>query len=453
MPDDLLTSQNDLQQRGRCRHEVRVAWTNVPATVVVGTQWGDEGKAKVIDLLATRADMVVRFQGGHNAGHTVVVGDQKFAFRLIPAGALAGTRTVIGNGVVLDCETLLGEIDMLTSRGFDVSNLKISGNAHLIMPWHPILDTLAEQRRGDAALGTTKNGIGPAYVDKVAREGLRVQDLLAPERFKHRLHTVLAEKNELLTKIYGVDALDESAIAAQYLDDFAPRLAKYIDDTVGIVNDAIEAGEDVLFEGAQATFLDIDHGTYPFVTSSNPVAGTASVGSGVGPRHLTRIIGIAKAYVTRVGAGPFPTELHDEIGQGIRERGHEYGTNSKRPRRCGWFDGVMMRQAVRLNTLTELAVTKIDILDPLPLIKVCVGYDIDGELTTYLPGDLDKFARAKPVYEDHEGWLSDLSNARTLTDLPPLARRYLDRLGELSGVPVTIIGVGPGRDQVIEIPQ
>ncbi len=430
----------------------RVACSDVPGTVVVGTQWGDEGKAKVIDLLATRADMVVRFQGGHNAGHTVVVGKEKFAFRLIPSGVLAGARTVIGNGVVLDCATLLGEIDMLTSRGHDVSGLRISGNAHLIMPWHPILDTLAERRRGDAALGTTKNGIGPAYVDKVAREGLRVQDLLAPDRFRQRLATVLADKNDVLTKLYGVDALDGAAIEAQYLDEFAPRLAPYIADTVSIVNDAIESGEDVLFEGAQATFLDIDHGTYPFVTSSNPVAGTASVGSGVGPRHLTRIVGIAKAYVTRVGAGPFPTELHDETGQGLRDRGHEYGTVTGRPRRCGWFDGVMIRQAVRLNTLTELAVTKIDILDPLPTVNVCVAYDIDGERSSYLPGDLDRFARAVPVYEEHEGWRQDLSGARLLSDLPATARRYLDRLGELAGVPVTIIGVGAGRDQVIEIP-
>lgn len=424
----------------------------MPGTVVVGTQWGDEGKAKVIDLLATRADMVVRFQGGHNAGHTVVVNGERFAFRLIPSGVLAGTRTVIGNGVVLDCATLLGELDMLTSRGYDVSALQISGNAHLIMPWHPILDTLAERRRGDAALGTTKNGIGPAYVDKVAREGLRVQDLLAPDRFRQRLATVLAEKNEVLTKLYGADPLDYHDIETQYLHDFAPRLAPYIADTVSSVNDAIEGGADVLFEGAQATFLDVDHGTYPFVTSSNPVAGTASVGSGVGPRHLQRIVGIAKAYVTRVGAGPFPTELHDEVGQGLRDRGHEYGTVTGRPRRCGWFDGVMIRQAVRLNTLTELAVTKIDILDPLPTIKVCVAYEIDGERSAYLPGDLDRFARAVPVYEEHEGWLVDLSEARYLADLPASARRYLDRLGELAGAPVTIIGVGPGRDQVIEIP-
>jgi adenylosuccinate synthase len=424
----------------------------VPTTVVVGTQWGDEGKAKVIDLLATRADMVVRFQGGHNAGHTVVVDGQKFAFRLIPSGILAGTETVIGNGVVLDCATLLAEMDMLSSRGFDVSGLKISGNAHLIMPWHPLLDTLLERRRGDAALGTTKNGIGPAYVDKVAREGLRVQDLLVPDRFRQRLASVLAEKNEILTKLYGEQPLRQQDIELQYLDEFAPRLGPYIADTVGIINDAVEAGRNVLFEGAQATFLDVDHGTYPYVTSSNPVAGTASVGTGIGPRHLQRIVGIAKAYVTRVGAGPFPTELKDEIGEGIRSRGGEFGTVTGRPRRCGWFDGVMIRQAVRLNTLTELAVTKIDILDPLDQIRVCVGYNIDGERTSYLPGDLDRFARAVPVYEDHVGWKTDLSSARVVADLPSAARRYLDRLGELAGVPITIIGVGAGRDQVIELP-
>ncbi len=424
----------------------------MPGTVVVGTQWGDEGKAKVIDLLATRADMVVRYQGGHNAGHTVVVGDEKFAFRLIPSGVLAGTKTVIGNGVVVDCATLIGELDMLTGRGYDVSGLAISTNAHLIMPWHPLLDRLAEERRGALALGTTKNGIGPCYVDKVAREGLRMQDLLAPARFRDRLAYVLEEKNLILERIHGVAPLDANEIEELYLGIFAERLRTYITDTVAVVNDAIEAGKSVLFEGAQATFLDIDHGTYPFVTSSNPVAGTASVGSGVGPRALGRIVGIAKAYVTRVGAGPFPTELDNEIGEFLRTRGAEFGTVTGRPRRCGWFDGVMIRQAVRLNSLTEIAVTKIDILDPFETVKVCVAYDIDGERTTYLPGDLDRFAQAVPVYEDHEGWNTDLSQARVLADLPKTARAYLNRLGELSGVPVTIVGVGPGRDQVIEVP-
>ncbi len=421
-------------------------------TVVVGTQWGDEGKAKVIDLLATRADMVVRYQGGHNAGHTVVVNGEKFAFRLIPAGVLAGTKTVIGNGVVLDCATLINEITMLTSRGYDCSGLTISLNAHLIMPWHPLFDRLSEERLGSLALGTTKNGIGPAYVDKVAREGLRVQDLLAPDRFRARLSAVLSEKNLILQRVHGLEPLVADEIAELYLGAYAEHLRTYIGDSVAVVNDAIEAGQEVLFEGAQATFLDVDHGTYPFVTSSNPVAGTASVGSGVGPRVLTRIVGIAKAYVTRVGAGPFPTELNDETGSFLRERGGEFGTVTGRPRRCGWFDGVMIRQAVRLNSLTELAVTKLDILDPFETIKVCVAYDIDGERTTYLPGDLDRFARAVPVYEEHPGWNTDLSGVRRLADLPPTARQYLDRLGELSGVPVTIVGVGAGRDQVIEVP-
>jgi adenylosuccinate synthase len=421
-------------------------------TVVVGTQWGDEGKAKVIDLLATRADMVVRYQGGHNAGHTVVVNGEKFAFRLIPSGVLAGTKTVIGNGVVVDCQTLIGELDMLSERGYDVSGLTISTNAHLIMPWHPLFDRLAEERRGALALGTTKNGIGPCYVDKVAREGLRMQDLLAPDRFRARLAYVLEEKNLLLEKVYGSAPLDSKQIEEEYLGVYAERLRAYVGDTVAVVNDAIESGKSVLFEGAQATFLDIDHGTYPFVTSSNPVAGTASVGTGVGPRALTRIVGIAKAYVTRVGAGPFPTELDNEVGDFLRERGGEFGTVTGRPRRCGWFDGVMIRQAVRLNSLTELAVTKLDILDPFDTVKVCVAYDVDGERTSYLPGDLDKFAKAKPVYEEHVGWKTDLSQVRKLADLPSTARKYLDRLGELSGVPVTIVGVGAGRDQVIEVP-
>ena len=423
----------------------------MPGTVVVGTQWGDEGKAKLIDLLATRSDVVVRYQGGHNAGHTVVVDGVKFAFRLTPSGILSPhTRVIIGNGVVVDPVTLLAELDMLAGRGVDVSRLLLGGNAHLIMPYHPVLDRLSEERRGALALGTTRNGIGPAYVDKVARDGIRVQDLLYPDRFRARLASVLAEKNEVLTKVHAMAPLSFDEICAEYLDGHADRLRPYIGDSVRAVHEAMDAGQEVLFEGAQATFLDIDHGTYPFVTSSNPVAGQAAAGSGVGPRDLGRIIGIAKAYVTRVGAGPFPTELHDEVGAVLQERGHEFGTVTGRRRRCGWFDAVMARQAARLNSLTEVAVTKLDILDVLDEVKVCVAYDIDGERVTHVPGDLGLLERAVPVYETLPGWHADITGVRSLGQLPRNARRYLEFMGECIGVPITFVGVGPGREQIIE---
>jgi adenylosuccinate synthase len=425
----------------------------MPGTVVVGTQWGDEGKAKVIDLLSGNADMVVRYQGGHNAGHTVVVNGEKFAFRLTPSGILfPHVVPVIGNGVVVDPFTLLAELDMLSSRSVDVSRLVVAANAHLIMPYHPILDGLAEIARGDLAIGTTKNGIGPAYVDKVARDGLRVQDLLAPDRFRARLHSVLTDKNELLTKKYGHDPLNEDDITALYLHDFAPRMRAYIGDSVTIVNDALDAGKTVLFEGAQATFLDVDHGTYPFVTSSNPVAGSACAGAGVGPRALQRIVGIAKAYVTRVGSGPFPTELHDTIGETIVERGAEFGTVTGRRRRPGWFDAVMLRQAVRLNTLTELAVTKLDILDVFETVRICVAYEIDGKRFEHMPADMDLLARATPVYLDMPGWQSDTTMARTIDELPENAQNYVRTLSRVVGVRISILGIGPGRDEVMTIP-
>ena len=421
-------------------------------TVVVGTQWGDEGKAKVVDLLSEAANVVERYQGGHNAGHTVVVGEKKFAFRLTPSGILFPHVTpVIGNGVVLHLPTLFAELDMLTAADIDVSRLRVSTNAHLIMPWHAMLDTLAETRRGEQALGTTKNGIGPAYVDKVAREGIRVQDLLVPERFRERLRYALLEKNLVLTKIYDADPIIEAEVLSQFLDEFAPRITPMVADTVDIVHRALTAGEEVLFEGAQATFLDIDHGTYPFVTSSNPVAGAACAGAGVGPRDLTRIVGIAKAYVTRVGAGPFPTELHDAVGDDIIERGREFGTVTGRRRRAGWFDAVMMRQAVRLNSLTELAVMKLDILDPMPTVKLCVAYDIDGVRHDFLPSDLSLFARAVPVYEELPGWQTDTSACRSVDQLPTNARAFLQRLQEASNVRVSLLGIGPARDQIVEL--
>ena len=425
----------------------------MPGTVVVGIQWGDEGKAKVIDLLSHEAEMVVRYQGGHNAGHTVVVNGQKFAFRLMPSGVLFPHVTpVIGNGVVVDPTTLIAELDMLESRGVDTSRLIVGANAHLIMPWHPLLDALEEARRGDTAIGTTKNGIGPAYVDKVAREGLRMQDLLAPDRFRARLTAALTTKNLVLTRIYEADPLDQSQIEAQYLDVFAPRLRRYIGDSVNIVHDALAAGKQVLFEGAQATFLDVDHGTYPFVTSSNPVAGSACAGAGVGPRDLGRIVGIAKAYVTRVGSGPFPTELLDATGELIVERGQEFGTVTGRRRRPGWCDAVMLRHAVKLNSLTEIALTKLDILDVLETVRICVAYDINGVRVTSLPADVGMLERAVPVYVDMPGWQADTTAARRVEDLPLAAQNYVRFLSREAGAPITILGIGPARDEVMLVP-
>ena len=425
----------------------------MPGTVVVGVQWGDEGKAKVIDLLSHQADMVVRYQGGHNAGHTVVVDGQKFAFRLTPSGILFPHVTpVIANGVVLDLATLFAELDMLASRNVDTSRLVVSGNAHLIMPWHPILDTLEEARRGSDAIGTTKNGIGPAYVDKVAREGIRVQDLLAPDRFRARLRNALTQKNLLFTRIYDQAPLVQADIESLYLDVYAPRVRRYIGDSVNVIHAALSAGQQVLFEGAQATFLDIDHGTYPFVTSSNPVAGSACAGAGVGPRHLERIVGIAKAYVTRVGSGPFPTELTDGTGELIVERGQEFGTVTGRRRRPGWFDAVMLRHAVKLNSLTEIALTKLDILDVFETVRVCIAYEIDGQRVSILPSDVSMLERAVPVYVDLPGWQTDTTMARSVDELPIAAQNYVRFLSRVSEAPISILGIGPARDEVMDVP-
>jgi adenylosuccinate synthase len=418
--------------------------------VIVGTQWGDEGKGKLTDLLAKEMQVVVRYQGGHNAGHTIVVDGESFALQLVPSGVLYPWVTpVIGNGVVVDPAVLMEEIDALQARGVDCSRLRVSGNAHLIMPYHTELDRLTERYLGKNRLGTTKRGIGPAYADKAARVGLRVQDLLDHKIFREKLDVVLKEKNLILAKVYNRLALSADDIADLYLGELAPRLAPMIADTVDLVHDALESGANVLFEGAQATFLDLDHGTYPFVTSSNPVAGGACVGAGVGPRHVTRIMGVAKAYVTRVGAGPFPTELHDATGETLVERGHEFGTVTGRRRRPGWFDAVMVRHAVRLNSLTELAITKLDVLDTFETLKVCVGYEIDGERHHHMPYHQSVLHKVVPVYEELPGWQADLSGARNLIDLPMPAREYLRFLEAQVGVPVTLVGVGPGRDQYV----
>ena len=422
------------------------------ATVVVGTQWGDEGKGKLTDLLAREMDLVVRYQGGHNAGHTIVVEGRRFALQLLPSGILYDhVVPVIGNGVVVDPGVLLAEIDQLTGLGIDCSRLIVSGNAHLIMPYHQELDALTERYLGRNKLGTTKRGIGPTYSDKAARVGIRVQDLLDAKIFREKLDVVLKEKNHILAKVYNRLPLSADQIATRYLDEFAPRLAPMIGDSVGVLHEALSAGRRVLLEGAQATFLDLDHGTYPFVTSSNPVAGGACVGAGIGPRDITSVLGIAKAYVTRVGSGPFPTELTDEVGDLLVERGGEFGTNTGRRRRTGWFDAVMIRQAARLNSLTEVALTKLDVLDTLPTLKVCVGYECGGTRYHHMPYHQSDLHDAVPIYEELPGWQEDTSAATELHHLPAAAKDYVQFLSDQTGVPITRVGVGPGRDQFVPI--
>ena len=422
----------------------------MPATVVVGTQWGDEGKGKLTDLLAAAMDVVVRYQGGHNAGHRIVVGGEAFALQLVPSGVLyPGVTPVIGNGVVVDPAVLLAELDALRAKGVDVSRLLVSGNAHLIMPYHQELDRLNERFLGKNALGTTKRGIGPAYADKAWRVGLRVQDLLDPKIFRAKLDVALAEKNQLLARVYNRLPLSADQLAATYLEQYAPRLAPLIGDSVGFLHEALARGERILLEGAQATFLDLDHGTYPFVTSSNPVAGGACTGSGLGPRDLTAIVGIAKAYVTRVGAGPFPTELSGELADTLVERGHEFGTNTGRRRRVGWFDAVLARQARRLNSLTEIALTKLDVLDAFDEIKVCVAYEAGGTRYAYPPYHQSVLHEVTPIYETLPGWREDLTGLTDAADLPAAARDYVAFLAATIGVPISVVGVGPGRDQFV----
>jgi adenylosuccinate synthase len=394
--------------------------------------------------------MVVRYQGGHNAGHTIVVDGETFALQLIPSGVLYGHITpVIGNGVVVDPGVLLAEVDTLTAKGIDCSRLRVSGNAHLIMPYHQELDRVTERYLGKNALGTTRRGIGPAYADKATRIGLRVQDLLDPKIFRQKLDVVVKEKNAVLAKVYNRLPGSAADIAARYLDEYAPRIAPMVSDTVGLVHDALDAGQHVLLEGAQATFLDLDHGTYPFVTSSNPVAGGACTGAGVGPRDIDRVIGIAKAYVTRVGAGPFPTELDGELGDALVDRGHEFGTNTGRRRRTGWFDAVMMRQAVRLNSLSEIALTKLDVLDTFDTLKVCVAYEADGTRYEHLPYHQSVLHNVTPVYEELPGWNADLTAMTMAGELPQAAQDYVAFLAAQAGVPVRLVGVGPGRDQFV----
>jgi adenylosuccinate synthase len=428
----------------------------VPGAVIVGTQWGDESKGKFTDYLAKEASMVVRYQGGHNAGHTLVVDDEVYKLQLVPSGVLYPWVTpVIGNGVVVDPVVLLDELDMLESRGIDTRPLRLSGNAHLIMPYHQELDRVTERYLGKNKLGTTMRGIGPTYADKALRVGLRVQDLLDPKIFREKLDLVLREKNGVLTKVYNRLPMDAKQISERYLA-LVPRLAPMIDDTVFLVHEALEAQQWVLFEGAQATFLDLDHGTYPYVTSSNPVAGGVCTGAGVGPRAIERVTGVVKAYVTRVGSGPFPTELleGDEVGDLLVTRGAEFGTNTGRRRRPGWLDLVMLKHANRLNTCTDLAVTKLDVLSPLRELKVCVAYETDdGTRYDHVPYHQSVLHKVRPVYETLPGWGVDIEAASRLEDLPAAAREYVQFIQEFTGVHVSFVGVGPARDQTIVLPR
>jgi len=421
--------------------------------VVVGTQWGDEGKGKVVDLLTSRADMVVRFQGGNNAGHTLVVNGKETICHLIPSGILhEGKKCLIGNGVVVDPEVLLEEINTLTEKGIHISpqRLSLSEKAHLIMPYHKAIDLAREEAKGKHKLGTTGRGIGPCYEDKVGRTGIRALDLIESETLEEKIRSNLKEKNFFLSQFLDAEPLEVRPIVDQYLS-MAEILGPYITDVSSEIDKAIRSGEKVLFEGAQGTHLDIDHGTYPFVTSSNPVSGAVCAGAGVGPDKLHHIIGIIKAYTTRVGAGPFPTELLDETGDYIQEKGAEFGATTGRRRRCGWLDLVMMRDSIRLNGLSSFSVTKLDVLTGLEKIKICVAYDLQGKRIDYKPASLKKLDQCTPIYEEMTGWKEDISSARHIDQLPQEARIYLERIEQITGVPFSIISVGPVREQTIEL--
>lgn len=423
----------------------------MPGKVVIGAQWGDEGKAKIIDILSEKADVVVRSQGGNNAGHTVAVDNEVFKFHLIPSGILyKGTLCVVGNGVVIDPEGILEEIKMLKEKEISVKNLRISLRAHLVMPYHKVLDGVKESFRGNDSIGTTKKGIGPCYMDKAERSGIRVCDLLYPELFADKVKKNVEIKNAIISKVYeSTEVLNADEIIEQYLA-YGEQLKPYLADTTVIVYEALQQNMNVLFEGAQGTLLDIDLGTYPYVTSSHPVTGGVCVGAGIGPTMIDSSIGVMKGYVTRVGEGPFPTELHDETGQQIREAGHEYGTTTGRPRRCGWFDAVIGEFAVRTSGLGEIALNKIDVLSNLPKVKICKGYKKGDEVLKYFPASLEELAQCKPIYEELEGW-GDISHVREYDDLPDSTKTYIRRVEELCGAKVTMVGVGPNRNQNINV--
>lgn len=417
--------------------------------MVLGTQWGDEGKGKIVDYLAQKADVVIRSQGGNNAGHTVVVDDKAFALRLLPSGILFSDKTcIIGSGVVVNPEVLLRELDGMKEKGVKVSKLEISTRAHVIMPYHIRIDEEDEKLKGDAKIGTTKNGIGPCYADKINRVGIRIGDLMDKDIFAKKLRVNLKLKNRLFETYYGCQGFDFDTIYQEYLG-YAERIRPYVKDTNYSANVYVNEGKKVLFEGAQATMLDIDHGTYPFCTSSNPTAGGACTGSGVGPRRMENIVGVVKAYTTRVGAGPFPAEQNNEVGEYLRNTGHEFGTVTGRPRRCGWLDTAVVKYAAMLNSLDYLAITRLDILDDLDTIKICTGYRYNGQLLPEYPASLEVLEQVEPVYEDMPGWKTDISACKTYDELPEAARKYVERISELVGVPLGIVSVGPNRSQTI----
>jgi adenylosuccinate synthase len=421
----------------------------MPAVVLLGAQWGDEGKGKATDLLGDQVDYVVRYQGGNNAGHTVVIGDQKYALHLLPSGILSpNVVPVIGNGVVIDPAVLLEEIRGLNERGINTSKLKISTNAHLITPYHRTIDKVSERFLGKSKIGTTGRGIGPAYADKINRIGIRVQDLFDPSILKQKIEAALHDKNQILIKVFNRKGITVDEVLSEYLG-YADILKPYVADTALLLDQALKAGKNVLLEGSQGTLLDVDHGTYPFVTSSNPTAGGASTGSGIGPTKITRVIGILKAYTTRVGSGPFPTELFDADGEALRKIGGEVGVTTGRNRRCGWFDAPIARYAVRVNGLTDFFLTKLDVLTGWEKIPVCVAYDVDGACVEELPASQSDFHHAKPIYEYLPGWSENISKAKSINDLPKNAKAYVEYLEKISGAPISAIGVGPGRDETI----
>ncbi len=423
----------------------------MPAIVLVGAQWGDEGKGKATDLLGDRVDYVVRYQGGNNAGHTVVIGDESYALHMLPSGVLSpDVIPVIGNGVVIDPQVLLDEIDGLQARQVDCGKLLVSANAHLIMPYHRALDKVTERYLGSARIGTTGRGIGPDYGDKIARVGIRVQDLFDPGILRKKLELVLREKNQILGKVYNRRGIDPQATAAEY-ERYAERLRPYVADTGQVLGRALDQDQVVLLEGAQATMLDVDHGTYPFVTSSSPTAGGACVGAGIGPTRISEVIGIVKAYTTRVGEGPFPTELRNEQGEWLRKTGAEYGVTTGRPRRTGWFDAVIARYATRVNGITGYFLTKLDVLSGLEKVPVCVAYEVDGIRQEEIPMTQTEFHHAVPVYEYLDGWVEDISKARTFEELPRCARNYITAVETMIGAPICAVGVGPRRDQTLQL--
>ncbi|KRF33363.1 adenylosuccinate synthase [Yonghaparkia sp. Soil809] len=421
----------------------------MPAAVIIGAQWGDEGKGKATDLLAGRIDYVVKFNGGNNAGHTVVIGDEKYALHLLPSGILTpGVTPVISNGVVIDIEVLFEELEALSARGVDVSKLRISANAHVITHYHRTLDKVTERFLGKRQIGTTGRGIGPTYADKINRVGIRMQDLFDENILRQKVEGALDQKNHLLVKVYNRRAITVDEIVSDLLS-YADRLRPMVVDTALELHQALERGETVLFEGGQATMLDVDHGTYPFVTSSSATSGGAATGSGIAPNRIDRVIGIVKAYTTRVGAGPFPTELFDEWGEFLRANGHEFGTTTGRPRRCGWYDAPIARYSARINGVTDYVMTKLDVLTGLETIPVCVAYDVDGVRVDEVPVSQSDFHHATPIYEEFPGWSEDISGARTFEDLPKNAQDYVLAIEAMSGARISAIGVGPGRDAII----